>query len=68
VVKASGVPDLDFSGGLSGTLLWPDLPGTGLAVKFNLSAYIAHRTMGVLLLRHHNAVAQRTEILFVVTP
>ena len=64
----ASVPGLDFSGGLSGTPLWTDLPGTSLGVKFDAAAYATHASMGVLLLHLHNATAQRAETLTVVTP
>jgi hypothetical protein len=64
----ASVPGLDFSGGLSGTPLWPDLPATTIPVRFNAGAYAAHGSIGALLLHLHNPVQQRTEFLTVVAP
>jgi hypothetical protein len=64
----AGVAGLDFSGGLSGVPVWPDLPGTNLAVTFHSPAYVAHGSQGVLLLHHHNPISWRAEIFSVVTP
>jgi hypothetical protein len=59
---------LDFSGGLAGMPLWPDLPTTAIPVSFNTGAYEANGSIGALLLHLHNLELQRAGILAVVAP
>ena len=61
----AGIPGLDFSGGLSGVPIWPDLPATSLPVKFNAAAYGTDGSIGALILHHHNTAPGRTEIISV---
>jgi subtilisin family serine protease len=62
----AGIAGLDFSGGLSGTSVWPDLPGTNFAVTFNSQAYAVHGSQGVLLLHHHNQAIDRTQVITII--
>ncbi|MEM1206046.1 MAG: S8 family serine peptidase [Acidobacteriota bacterium] len=48
-------PGLDFPGAPAGTPLHPDLDGVQLAVAYDVQAFAAQRSLGVLLLHHHNA-------------
>jgi hypothetical protein len=59
----AGTPGLDFSGGLSGTPLWADLPGVTIPVKFSAAAYGTNGSIGALIFHHHNAAINRTQII-----
>jgi hypothetical protein len=62
----AAVAGLDFSGGLSSTPLWPDLPGTTIPVEFNADAYALNGSGGALLLHHHNAAINRTQTILLI--
>ena len=59
----AGTPGLDFSGGLSGVPIWPDLPNAAIPVTFDAAAYRTNGSIGALMLHHHNAAPDRTEII-----
>jgi len=59
---------LDFSGGLSGTPLWPDLSTTMMPVKFDATAYTAHGSIGGLVLHLHNVESSRAQAIPVIAP
>jgi hypothetical protein len=59
----AGTPGLDFTGGLSGVPIWPDLPNAAIPVKFDASAYVTNGSIGALILHHHNAAPDRAEIV-----
>jgi len=59
----AGTPGLDFSGGLSGVPIWPDLPSAAIPVTFDAAAYRTNGSIGALILHHHNAAPDRTEIV-----
>jgi hypothetical protein len=58
----AGAAGLDFSGGLSGAPLWPDLPGAAIPAKFK-AAYAANGSIGALLLHHHNLAINRLQTI-----
>ncbi len=62
------IPGLDFSGGLSGTPLWPDLTTTTIPVKFNAAAYATDGSLGALVLHFHNAESSRTQVIPIIAP
>jgi subtilisin family serine protease len=64
----AGIAGLDFTGGVSGRPIWPDLPNTTILVRFNSAAYAVDGSIGTLLLHHHNVMTERVEILSVVAP
>jgi len=60
---SADLPGLDFSGGLSSAPIWPDLPDAAIPVRFNPTSYTANRSLGALLLHHHNATAHRLQMI-----
>jgi subtilisin family serine protease len=64
----AGTPGLDFSGGLSNTPIWPDLPVVTIPVKLNALAYTANGSIGALVLHHHNARNDHAQVISVTTP
>jgi len=59
---------LDFGNGLSHGPLWVDLPGATIPIGFNGAAYAANGSIGILLVHHHNASTDRTQVISVLTP
>ena len=59
---------LDFGNGLSSAPIWADLPGATIPIEFNAAAYAANGSIGVLVLHHHNASTDRTQVISVLTP
>jgi subtilisin family serine protease len=62
----AGAPGLDFSGGLSGAPIWPDLPAVTIPVKLNALAYTANGSIGALVLHHHNAAFDRAQLISIL--
>jgi len=56
-------PGLDFSGGLPGPPTYMDLDDVEIPVVFDLVAFDEHRSLGILLLHHHNGHGQRAEVV-----
>ena len=64
----AGTPGLDFSGGLSGVPIWPDLPNAAIPVTFDATAYRTNGSIGALILHHHNSAFDRVQLIPVITP
>lgn len=58
-------PGLDLSGGIEGVPYYADLDGESIPVNFTRAPYEAAKSMGVLLLHHHNATGNRAEVVLV---
>jgi hypothetical protein len=56
-------PGVAFSGGISGTPAFFDLPGTAIAVSYTRNNYLANASQGVLLLHHHNLAGAHAEAI-----
>ncbi|MDX1662326.1 MAG: S8 family serine peptidase [Candidatus Promineifilaceae bacterium] len=56
-------PGLDFSGGFTGAPAWADLDGEAIPVVGDRDNYVANRSLGALLLHHHNVFGTRIEVL-----
>lgn len=61
----AGDPGLDFTGGVTGVPAYSDLPGEAIPVGYDLPAYVAANSQGVLLLHSHNAVGSHDEVVAV---
>jgi hypothetical protein len=59
---------LDFSNGLSNSPIRADLPGATIPIGFNAAAYAANGSIGALMLHHHNAALNRTQVISIITP
>jgi subtilisin family serine protease len=58
-------PGLDTTGGVAGVPAYFDLPGESITVRFDRSFFRSGRSLGVLLLHHHNRASNRAEVLTV---
>ncbi|HLF25813.1 MAG TPA: S8 family serine peptidase [Anaerolineae bacterium] len=56
-------PGLDFTGGISGVPLWPDLDGSTIPVAIDMPAFTAAGSQGILLLHHHNQTGRHEQAL-----
>jgi len=56
-------PGVDFSGGISGTPAFYDVPGSTIAVSYNRKNQFANASQGVLLLHHHNLAGAHAEVV-----
>jgi len=54
---------LSFTGGRVGPPTWPDLDGATVPVAFDLPAFEAAGSLGILLLHHHNRSGERVEVV-----
>jgi subtilisin family serine protease len=65
-------PGVAFSGGISGTPAFFDVPGSAIAVSYNRNSQLANASKGVLLLHHHNLDGAHAEVVstptFVLLP
>jgi len=56
-------PGVAFSGGISGTPAFYDVPGSTIAVSYNRKNQFANASQGVLLLHHHNLAGAHAEVV-----
>jgi subtilisin family serine protease len=56
-------PGVQFSDGLAGTTMYPDLHGQVIGVTYNDASFTANGSGGVLLLHHFNTKGKRAEVL-----
>lgn len=58
---------LNLTGGGEGNnpILYRDLPGQSVSVKYNLAGFSANSSLGVLLLHHHNGSANQAQAIAV---
>lgn len=65
-------PGVAFSGGISGTPAFFDVPGSAIAVSYRRNNMLANASQGVLLLHHHNLAGAHAEAIttptFVLLP
>ena len=65
-------PGVAFSGGISGTPAFFDVPNSAIAVSYNRNNQLANASQGVLLLHHHNLAGAHAEVVgtptFVLLP
>ncbi len=74
VVDSTGVltydlasPGFDFTGGLLGPFVYFDTDANSIPVQYDLSAYLANASKGILLLHHHNVKGNRAQVVAVDT-
>jgi hypothetical protein len=56
-------PGLDTTNSLRGAPIYSDLPNQTIPLKYNIAAYLAGRSKGLLLLHHHNQRGKRVQVL-----
>jgi subtilisin family serine protease len=56
-------PGLDTTNGQAGAPTYEDLTGQSIPLKYNVAAYLAGRSKGLLLLHHHNQRGKRAQVL-----
>lgn len=60
-------PGVDMTDSVAGLPWWDDQNGGGVPVAYDLVNYKANRSLGILLLHHHNAAGMRAEVVNVVS-
>jgi hypothetical protein len=55
-------PGIDTTEGFAGVPAYNDLPGGTIALKYNLAAYTASNSKGVLLFHHFNTQGKRVQV------